>query len=102
MTEKALKCDVLVVGGGPAGMMAAISASSRGAKTVLFEKNGEAGIKLMMTGKGRCNITNAEKDRRKFLEAFGRSGKFLYSALNDFGPEETVGFFNERGLETKV
>lgn len=83
-------------------MMACIAAGESGARTVLLEKNLEAGIKLMMTGKGRCNITNAEKDQRKFLEAFGKNGKFLYSAFNDFGPEETVGFFNKRGLETKV
>lgn len=102
MAKNSLKCDVLVIGGGPAGMMAAIAASSAGAKTILLEKNAELGIKLMMTGKGRCNLTNAEKDKRKFLEAFGRSGKFLYSAFNGFGPEETVQFFEERGLETKI
>jgi len=102
MQKNSLKCDVLVIGGGPAGMMAAISASGNGAKVVLLEKNAELGIKLMMTGKGRCNITNAENDKRKFLEVFGRNGKFLYSAFNDFGPEETVRFFAERGLATKV
>lgn len=83
-------------------MMAAIAASESGAKTVLAEKNSELGIKLMMTGKGRCNITNAEKDKRKFLEVFGKNGKFLYSAFNDFGAEETVDFFENRGLRTKV
>lgn len=102
MQEKSFKCDVLVIGGGPAGMMAAIAARTTGAKVALAEGNAELGIKLMMTGKGRCNLTNAEKDRRKFLETFGRSGKFLYSAFNDFGPEETVRFFEERNLLTKV
>ncbi len=102
MTEKGLECDVLVIGGGPAGMMAAIAASAQGAKTVLLERNSELGIKLMMTGKGRCNITNAEKDKRKFLEAFGRNGKFLYTAFNDFGPQETINFFNSRRLPTKA
>lgn len=102
MAEKGLKCDVLVIGGGPAGMMAAIAASECGAKTVLLERNTELGIKLMMTGKGRCNITNAEKDKGKFLEMFGRNGKFLYSAFNDFGSEETINFFETRGLATKV
>ena len=102
MKEKGLKCDVLVIGGGPAGMMAAILASEAEAKTVLLEKNAELGIKLMMTGKGRCNITNAENDKRKFLETFGRNGKFLYSALGEFGTEETIGFFEKRGLATKV
>ena len=102
MVEKGLKCDVLVIGGGPAGMMAAIAASEYGAKTVLLERNSELGIKLMMTGKGRCNITNAEKDKRKFLEMFGRNGKFLYSAFNDFGSEETINFFEGRDLVMKV
>jgi predicted flavoprotein YhiN len=102
MTEKGLKCDVLVIGGGPAGMMAAVAASENGAKTVLLEKNSELGIKLMMTGKGRCNLTNAERDKRKFLEVFGKNGKFLYSAFNDFGVEETIKFFEDRGLMTKI
>lgn len=102
MAKNGLKCDVLVIGGGPAGMMAAIAASGAGAKVALLEKNSESGIKLMMTGKGRCNITNAEKDKRKFLDVFGKNGKFLYSAFNDFGVEETLEFFEKRGLETKI
>jgi predicted Rossmann fold flavoprotein len=102
MPENNIQCDVLVIGGGPAGMMAAVAASQNGAKVVLVEKNPELGIKLMMTGKGRCNITNAEKDLKKFLEMFGKHGKFLYHALNVFGPEETVEFFENHGLATKT
>jgi len=102
MKDNGLKCDVLVIGGGPAGMMAAIAASENGAKTVLVERNSELGIKLMMTGKGRCNITNAETDKRKFLEMFGRNGKFLYAAFNDFGASETINFFESRDLAMKV
>lgn len=102
MSESNIKCDVLVIGGGPAGMMAAVAASQNGAKVVLVEKNPELGIKLMMTGKGRCNITNAEKDLKKFLEVFGKHGKFLYHAFNVFGPEETVAFFENHGLATKT
>ncbi len=102
MAKNGLKCDVLVVGAGPAGMMAALVAAEEGAGVLLMEKNAEAGIKLMMTGKGRCNLTNAEPDRRKFLEAFGRSGKFLHAAFQDFGPLETVRFFESREVATKV
>ena len=102
MAEESTTCDVLVVGGGPAGLMAAIAAAEAGAETVLVERNSAAGIKLMMTGKGRCNLTHAENDKRIFLQAFGRSGKFLFSAFNAFGPEETIRYFEERGLPTKV
>lgn len=102
MADKSLQCEVLVVGGGPAGMMAAIAAAEAGARTVLLEKNTELGIKLMMTGKGRCNITNAEKDRGKFLEMFGKNGRFLRAAFSDFGPEDTVRFFESKGVATKV
>lgn len=102
MSERNIKCDVLVIGGGPAGMMAAVSASQNGAKVVMVEKNADLGVKLMMTGKGRCNITNAEKDTRKFLEVFGKNGRFLHHAFDVFGPEETVKFFENHELRTKV
>jgi predicted Rossmann fold flavoprotein len=82
--------------------MAAIAAKEAGAEVVLLERNSELGIKLMMTGKGRCNLTNAETDKGKFLDMFGKSGKFLYGAFNDLGPEETVRFFEKRGLATKT
>lgn len=102
MAIRSVKYDVLVIGGGPAGMMAAIAAAEAGASVILLEGNSELGIKLMMTGKGRCNITNAETDRRKFLDMFGKNGKFLYAAFNDFGPEDAVKFFEARGVATKV
>lgn len=102
MIDKPSKYDILVIGGGPAGMMAAIAAAQAGASVRLLEGNSELGIKLMMTGKGRCNITNAEKDRRKFLELFGKNGKFLYTAFGEFGPDEIVKFFEMRGVATKI
>jgi predicted Rossmann fold flavoprotein len=96
--------DTAVIGAGPAGMMAAGIAAQHGAKTVLVEKNVAPGRKLLLTGKGRCNITNAETNPARFIDALGRDkkGKFLYPALNAFGPAETVRFFNKRGLPTIV
>jgi len=94
--------DLAVIGAGPAGMMAALRASECGARVVILEKNASPGIKLLMTGKERCNITNAETDARKFAEAFGRNGKFLLSALNRFGVEETIDFFHKNNVRTKI
>jgi predicted Rossmann fold flavoprotein len=96
------KYDIAVIGAGPAGMIAAGAAAENGAKVVLIEKNDRPGRKLLITGKGRCNITNAEYDLSAFAKAFGKKGKFLYSALQTFGVEDTIQFFNQRGLETKV
>ena len=94
--------DIAVIGGGPAGLMAAGIAAANGAKVVLIEKNDKPGRKLLITGKERCNITNAENDIPTFIEAFVKNGKFLYSALHAFGVEDIIQFFNTRGLETKV
>jgi predicted Rossmann fold flavoprotein len=94
--------DIAVIGAGPAGLMAAGTAAQNGARVVLLEKNERPGRKLLITGKGRCNITCDEKDIPTFIEAFGKKGKFLYSALHTFGIEETIRFFNEEGLQTKV
>ncbi len=94
--------DTAVIGGGPAGMMAAALAAANGAETVLLEKNETPGRKLLITGKGRCNITNADEDTQRFIQCFGKKGKFLYSALHRFGVADTIRFFNKRGLATKV
>ena len=96
------KFDVAVIGGGPAGMIAAGRAAELGAKVVLIEKNPRLGRKLLITGKGRCNITQAEFDDREFVKTLGKNGKFLFSSLAVFGPEEVVEFFETRGLSTKV
>ncbi len=94
--------DIAVIGGGPAGMMAAGRASELGAKVVLIEKNEILGKKLLITGKGRCNFTHSEFDIRKFAEKFGRNGRFLYSALAIFGAREVINFFESRGLKSRV
>jgi predicted Rossmann fold flavoprotein len=96
------KYCLAVIGAGPAGMTAAISASERGARVILIEKNRSPGKKLLMTGKDRCNITNAEADTGKFAEAFGKNGKFLLSALHRFGVEDTISFFHRNGVRTKI
>ena len=94
--------DIAVIGGGPAGMLAAGRASELGAKVVLIEKNEMLGKKLLITGKGRCNFTHSEFDIRKFAEKFGRNGRFLYSALAIFGAREVINFFESRGLKSRV
>ena len=94
--------DVAVIGGGPAGMMAAGRAAERGAKVILIEKNSSLGKKLLITGGGRCNVTNAEPDVRKLLAKFKESDQFLFSAFSQWGVKETLDFFNDKGMETKV
>ncbi|GAG83947.1 unnamed protein product, partial [marine sediment metagenome] len=94
--------DVAVIGGGPAGMMAAGRVAELGAKVVLIEKNEILGKKLLITGKGRCNFTHNEFDIRKFAEKFGRNGRFLYGALALFGAGEVIDFFESRGVKSKV
>ena len=74
--------DVIVVGGGPAGMMCAGRASELGARVLLIEKNESLGKKLLITGGGRCNVTNAEFDTRKLLAKFKSADKFLFSAFS--------------------
>ncbi len=97
-----ITCDVAVIGGGPAGMMAAGTAARLGAGVVLFEKNSRPGRKLLLTGKGRCNITNADYNVRTFLDHFGKKGRYLNSVLHAFGVEDAMNFFSERGLPLKV
>ncbi|MBP7582426.1 MAG: NAD(P)/FAD-dependent oxidoreductase [Spirochaetes bacterium] len=97
-----ITCDVAVIGGGPAGMMAAGTAGLFGADVVLLEKNRRPGKKLLITGKGRCNITNADYDPRSFLDHFGKKGRRLSSALHAFGVEDAMDFFQDRGVPLKV
>ena len=94
--------DIAVIGGGPAGMMAAGRAAELGVKVVLIEKNEILGKKLLITGKGRCNFTHKEFDIKKLAEKFGRNGRFIYSALALFGVGEVIDFFESRGVKGKV
>lgn len=92
---------VIVIGGGPAGMMAAITASKCGNSVILFEKMRSVGRKLSITGKGRCNITNAI-DMSEFMSNIPGNPKFLYSAFSEFSNQDVINFFNDIGVETKV
>ncbi|MDD5318314.1 MAG: aminoacetone oxidase family FAD-binding enzyme [Candidatus Pacebacteria bacterium] len=95
--------DVAVIGGGPAGMMAAGRAAELlPGKVILIEKNASLGKKLLITGGGRCNVTNAEFDTRKLLDKFKNKGKFLFSAFSQWNVKETLDFFHARKMETKV
>ncbi len=100
--ENELNFDVAVIGGGPAGMMAAIKASELDARVLLLEKNETLGRKLLVTGQGRSNLTRAEFDVKMLAKRYGREGGFLLSALTAFGPKETINFFEKRGLKTKI
>ena len=91
--------DTIIIGGGPAGLMAAIRASSLGQNTAIIEKNPSVGEKLLLSGRGRCNFTNAEDDMNVFISRYGDNGKFLYSAFSRFGPRETMVFFANIGVE---
>lgn len=92
---------ILIIGGGAAGMMAAVAAARNGNRVELFEKNDKLGKKLFITGKGRCNITNAA-DLEEFFPAVVSNPKFLYSAFYSFTNEQTVSFFEDLGVKTKV
>ncbi len=94
--------DVIVIGGGPAGLFAAGFAARQGAGVLLLEKNRRCGAKILITGKGRCNVTYDEQDPRKFVEHFGRNGRALLTALYAFGVAETVEFFAGHGVPLKV
>lgn len=91
---------VTVIGGGPAGMMAAIKAADAGADVTLLEKNEKLGKKLYITGKGRCNLTNA-CDTEEFFDSIVTNKKFLYSALYNFPPGAAIEFFESAGLKLK-
>ncbi|MEI6316555.1 MAG: NAD(P)/FAD-dependent oxidoreductase [bacterium] len=94
--------DVIVVGGGASGMMAAGRAGQCGKKVLLIEKNKQLGEKLKISGGGRCNITNAEYDIRNFLTRYGTAADFLFSPFSQFGVKDTFTFFESLGLPLVV
>ena len=96
-----MKSEILVVGGGAAGMMAALTAAEQGAQVTLLERNEKLGRKIYISGKGRCNLTN-DCQVREFLAHVPRGGKFLNSALFRFSPRDAMDFFESLGVPLKV
>lgn len=96
-----MKFDGIVIGGGAAGMMSAITAARSGSRVLLLERNGRLGKKLLITGKGRCNVTN-DCSAQEALQNVPRNGRFLYSALTAFPPEQAKAFFEENGCPLKT
>ena len=92
---------VIVIGGGPAGMMAAITSSEQGNEVILIEKNNVLGKKLAITGKGRCNITSS-LNIDEFIKNTPGNGRFLYSAFNNFNNTDIIDFIEKQGIKTKV
>lgn len=93
--------DGIVIGGGPAGMLAAVTAANAGQRVLLLERNGRLGKKLLITGKGRCNVTN-HCSPAEVLENIPRNGRFLYSAMTAFPPRRMEDFLEEQGCPLKV
>ena len=93
--------DGIIIGGGPAGMFAAIVAAEQGSKVLLLEANQRLGKKLLITGKGRCNVTN-HCGADEVLRNVPRNGRFLYSAMDAFPPERIISFFEENGCPLKT
>ena len=96
-----MRYDGIVIGGGPAGIFAAITAARRGKKVLLFERNDRLGKKLLITGKGRCNVTN-DCDAGEVLQNVPRNGRFLFSAMAAYPPEKVKRFFEECGCPLKT
>ena len=95
------RTDLVVIGGGPAGMMCALTAARRGLSVTLLEPNRQLGRKLRITGKGRCNVTN-NCDVKTVLSHIPGDGRFLYSALNRLPPEQVMAFFEDLGVPLKT
>lgn len=93
--------ELVVIGGGPAGMMCAASAADRGLGVILLDPNRQLGRKLRITGKGRCNLTN-NCDIKTFMQNIPGDGRFLFSALNRLSPADTMALFEEKGLPLKT
>lgn len=100
-TEIWMKYDVLVIGAGAAGLMAALAAAQEGASVLLLERNEKVGRKIYITGKGRCNLTNV-CDMQDFFAQVPRGAKFLRSAIGRFTPQDTMAYFERLGVPLKV
>ena len=96
-----MRFDTLIIGAGAAGTIAAITAAKSGRKVAVIEKNGKAGKKLRITGKGRCNVTNA-CDTDELMKNIPVNGRFLYSAFSKFPPQSVMEFFEEAGVPLKI
>ncbi len=96
-----LDVEVVVIGAGAAGLVAAERAASRGRRTLLLEKNRKPGVKILISGGTRCNLTHAT-DRRGIVAAFGKQGRFLHSALAALSPQDLVGLVEAEGVATQV
>lgn len=94
--------DVIVIGGGPAGLMAAGKAASRGLSVLVLERNPRPARKLMITGKGRCNVTNACTLVNELMDAIPGNARFLYGAFSRFMPYDTMDLFEEMGVPLKI
>ena len=101
MSKNSRMADVVIVGAGAAGLFAAVSAAKRGLQVLLLERNDRIGKKLAITGKGRCNVTNACPPE-EILKNIPRNGRFLYSSVYGFTPEQVMSFFEENGCPLKV
>ena len=93
--------DTIVIGGGPAGMMAAGRAAERGQSVLLLEKNDSLGKKLLLTGGGRCNFTNNQGSLQNFLAKYGKDSKYLFSTFSQFDVNSTINFFQDHGVPSK-
>lgn len=101
MKDQTDSADVIVIGGGAAGLMCAFQAAARGKRVIVLDRNRQLGRKLRITGKGRCNVTN-QCSIHDFMQNIPGDGRFLYSALNRFSPADTISFFESNGVPLKT
>jgi predicted flavoprotein YhiN len=100
-TNEKIDSDIIVVGGGAAGLMAAGRAGELGARVLLLEKTDSCGKKILVSGKTRCNLTNSA-ELKDFISMYGDNGRFLFSAFHNYFRPELIDFFNKHGMPTKV